>query len=187
MKTRRLASRKCQRCGQKYHPTGTQQKYCSTGCYQAQKRERMRKQYGNTVLNRPRKCRRCGKRFKARNVDQKYCCRTCYLNHKTRTQSQRRRARKNTNGTAPYVQRDIFNRDGGKCQRCGSKLEWNGGWHLDHILPISLGGPDAPFNVQILCAQCNVTKGATFDPLVDKFKWAYDPQSEVDELAFPSA
>jgi hypothetical protein len=51
----------------------------------------------------------------------------------------------------------VWQRDQGKCVKCGSaeKLEF------DHIIPVIKGGSNTERNVQLLCEQCNRTKGAT--------------------------
>jgi 5-methylcytosine-specific restriction endonuclease McrA len=51
----------------------------------------------------------------------------------------------------------VWQRDQGKCARCGSaeKLEF------DHIIPVIRGGSNTERNIQLLCEQCNRAKGAT--------------------------
>jgi len=55
----------------------------------------------------------------------------------------------------PAVQREVWNRDGGRCVLCGriSDLEF------DHIIPVAKGGSSTPRNVQLLCETCNRQKG----------------------------
>ena len=54
------------------------------------------------------------------------------------------------------VRIEVWQRDGGKCARCGSreKLEY------DHIVPLSRGGSNTARNIELLCEKCNRTKGA---------------------------
>jgi len=48
----------------------------------------------------------------------------------------------------------VWQRDGGKCVKCGGKekLEY------DHIIPVSKGGSNTERNLQILCENCNRSK-----------------------------
>lgn len=48
----------------------------------------------------------------------------------------------------------VWERDQGRCVKCGSNLELQ----YDHIIPVSLGGASTPENLQILCGRCNRTK-----------------------------
>lgn len=78
--------------------------------------------------------------------------------------AQARRARAIGSGgryTAQDV-RDIFRRQRGSCAYCRSRLV--AGYHIDHITPISRGGGNDRRNIQILCAPCNLSKGAS-DPI----------------------
>lgn len=52
----------------------------------------------------------------------------------------------------------LLERQNGKCACCGVKL--NGEYHLDHIMPLALGGKNADDNVQLLLPKCNLKKGA---------------------------
>jgi len=49
----------------------------------------------------------------------------------------------------------VWKRDGGTCVKCWSKenLEY------DHIIPVSKGGSNTARNIQLLCEQCNRSKG----------------------------
>lgn len=49
-----------------------------------------------------------------------------------------------------------------KCANC--MCDVSGGYHVDHIMPIILGGTNWPENLQILCPTCNLRKNAK-DPL----------------------
>ena len=52
------------------------------------------------------------------------------------------------------IQNRVWNRDGGKCVKCGcrEKLEF------DHIIPFSRGGSNTYRNLQLLCEKCNRQK-----------------------------
>lgn len=51
----------------------------------------------------------------------------------------------------------VIKRDGGTCQACGQPGE-----HVDHVVPRRLGGTDELSNLQLLCKQCNLSKGGRF-------------------------
>lgn len=46
----------------------------------------------------------------------------------------------------------------GKCACCGKSLKH--GHHLDHVIPIALGGTNTDDNVQLLTPACNLSKGS---------------------------
>ena len=57
------------------------------------------------------------------------------------------------------VQKEVYERDRGKCVECGS----TDNLHFDHILPFSKGGSSkVADNIQLLCARHNLKKGAKF-------------------------
>jgi len=52
----------------------------------------------------------------------------------------------------------LYKKQNGKCACCGELL--NNDFHLDHILPLALGGKNSDDNVQLLTPICNLQKGA---------------------------
>lgn len=79
-----------------------------------------------------------------------------------------RRARKAEAG-GTYNASDIkklFGLQNGKCAACCIKLIRSGAgrFHIDHIMPIALGGSNWPHNLQLLCPTCNYKKHAK-DPI----------------------
>lgn len=50
-----------------------------------------------------------------------------------------------------------------KCANCACCIK--NGYHVDHIMPIALGGTNWPYNLQLLCPSCNMRKNAKH-PLV---------------------
>ena len=47
-----------------------------------------------------------------------------------------------------------------KCAHIWCKKVLSAGYHVDHIMPLSLGGSNDKKNIQLLCETCNLKKGA---------------------------
>ena len=60
---------------------------------------------------------------------------------------------------SPAVKLPLFEGQGGRCAGCLRPLPYRN-LTVDHILPQSRGGGDAPANLQLLCAACNSKKSA---------------------------
>lgn len=75
-----------------------------------------------------------------------------------------RRARKrNAEGTHTAADvLSIFTAQRGLCANCQAKLFKSGAkkYHVDHMMPLALGGSNLPDNLQCLCPTCNLSKGA---------------------------
>lgn len=52
---------------------------------------------------------------------------------------------------------DILYAQNNKCVYCGDDISQN--YHVDHIMPLVLGGSNWPDNLQCLCPSCNAKKG----------------------------
>ena len=77
----------------------------------------------------------------------------------------KRRALKR-NSTGSYTKDqvdDLLLKQKGRCANCGKKV--NSDYHADHIVPLSKGGSNDIYNIQILCSNCNLRKYST-DPIV---------------------
>jgi 5-methylcytosine-specific restriction endonuclease McrA len=57
-----------------------------------------------------------------------------------------------------FNRRNIYARDGSKCQYCGKKFSTTE-LSLDHVLPKSQGGKSSWDNIVCCCVKCNVKKG----------------------------
>jgi 5-methylcytosine-specific restriction endonuclease McrA len=71
-----------------------------------------------------------------------------------------RKARERANGGILSVglAEKLFELQKGKCACCGQPLGEK--YHMDHILPIVLGGPNEDWNIQLLRQRCNQQKHA---------------------------
>ena len=57
---------------------------------------------------------------------------------------------------------EIYEKQKGRCNYCGRKLDINY-LHIDHKSPVSRDGGDNPGNLQLLCPPCNSRKGDLTD------------------------
>lgn len=66
----------------------------------------------------------------------------------------------------PSIRQKVWNRDGGKCQSCGTPLKsphrYCAKWECDHILPVADGGTNALDNLRALCVACHKRVTAAF-------------------------
>jgi hypothetical protein len=97
----------------------------------------------------PEKKRESSRKWRATNPD------------KANANTHNRRAKVKGNGGK--LSKDIVQllliQQSGKCACCGADLSQTG-YHLDHIMPLALGGLNSDENVQLLTPTCNLRKGA---------------------------
>jgi 5-methylcytosine-specific restriction endonuclease McrA len=72
-----------------------------------------------------------------------------------------RRARKKQSGgkLSRGITAKLMKFQKGRCACCKSNLSETG-HHLDHVMPLALGGSNDDDNVQLLCPPCNMSKGS---------------------------
>jgi hypothetical protein len=91
---------------------------------------------------------------------------------KKRSSWRRREAKRRGNPSEKYLDSDVINLYGIKCYICDKIIDmsasrrsgigdnWRMGLNIDHVVPISLGGPDTLENVRPTHAICNIKKGS---------------------------
>lgn len=102
--------------------------------------------------------------WKAANPEKVKAGASAYLQSnrdKHRANQHARRARKAASGGKLSIglAEKLFKLQKGKCA-CGCKQPLGDAYHLDHIMPLALGGTNTDDNIQLLRAWCNVSKGA---------------------------
>lgn len=72
----------------------------------------------------------------------------------------------------------VFFRDRGKCANCHADLSrlLSIGFskHIDHIVPLAKGGINDITNLQLLCGECNLSKGAKQAPVSSHYEAWYE-------------
>lgn len=143
-------------------------------------------------LMKPRPCACCGEVFTPKLLQaavngQKTCSARCTSTLNRRSESakvarrhakDRRRARKKGAFVARVYRKEIYERDGHRCQLCGDKLKMDAETPhplaptIDHIVPLAAGGVHAPWNVQAAHFICNSRKGDRHAPKAEQLRLA---------------
>lgn len=153
----------CPQCGEEFKRHRKKGTYCSQACYL----ESLKAKEQTSV------CPVCGQEFVQKGCKLKYCSPLCANKAQAevyRRNSITRRALRKTNGRIEkIIPKEIFERDGWKCQLCGKKVSkrlyktkgtkrYPNAPSIDHIIPISKGGEHISSNVQCACYLCNCKK-----------------------------
>jgi len=154
----------CRGCGNSFEADHKRQ-FCSPGC-------RTRHSI-NTKKRKAGECPNCLVAFsRLTHNHSTYCSESCREEGIARTKRAnwskwsaiRKSAYRSGENIDPL---EIFMRDGWKCKSCKRKTPAkHRGAHsldapeLDHIVPLSKGGSHTRTNVQLLCRECNLSKGS---------------------------
>lgn len=161
------ASRNCAHCGKSFTPGRKDQVYCPAGAgsFCAQKAYQARRAAGEPLrqVEQTKTCQECGESFTAQKSNARWCSQRCRRRFTSREESRRRGPIRPE--SAPYTDLEIFERDKWRCHLCGKKVDQAisrrspEGASIDHLIPLSLGGADAPANVATAHNRCNREKG----------------------------
>ena len=138
----------CMQCGGRFIRRGNGWT-CSTACRQKQVQQAYRDRYERWYQPRklePAICSKCGQAYQSRHRA-RLLCRQC------------RRRGDITGG----LRRQIGERDGWRCYLCGKRVIPSYAT-LDHLVPYSQGGTEAPGNLRIVHRSCNSRRGAGRTP-----------------------
>jgi 5-methylcytosine-specific restriction endonuclease McrA len=72
--------------------------------------------------------------------------------------NRRKKIKEAGEGLSSNIVQKLMKLQRGKCACCGTSLK--NGFHVDHILPLALGGEHSDLNVQLLTPRCNLKKKA---------------------------
>ncbi|MCI0726407.1 MAG: HNH endonuclease [Chloroflexi bacterium] len=68
----------------------------------------------------------------------------------------RERGRAGRQPVPRWMRHVVLRRDGPYCRYCGCYT--HGNYHLDHVWPVSRGGPNSVWNLVVACIPCNLRK-----------------------------
>jgi hypothetical protein len=180
--TDRYASGRCKPCltasSREYYAKNQRKESERYAKYRSENAERIKALRAEWVKKNPEKRKaqnakcRAGRKEKIRKASaeryEKFREYANYLSHawraanpeKVRASSQNNKAkRRNAIGkTSKGLSKRLFDLQKGMCACCGLPL--GGNYHLDHIMPIALGGTNEDRNIQLLRPRCNSQKKA---------------------------
>ncbi len=158
------------------HPTC---KVCSKARSQAwaeKNKEKRREISRNYVKRNPQKRKESSAKYYQANKEKQNATRVQWVKdnpEKIREYGRRhanlRRARKLHNGAEPYTEKQMLETYGTNCYLCNEPVDltaarrvgaegWERGLHIEHVIPLSKGGPDTLENVRPAHGLCNMLK-----------------------------
>ncbi len=177
----------CQYCGKSFKEiSGNVNLYCSKGCsakgnalaktyhkqLEDETKAQLLKRYRELIdeaeairkeIEYSKVCKICGKHFIAKQMHYTCCSKECSRKNENRNKD--KRIYKNGRPDFTITLTKVYLRDGGICQCCGKRIDFDCEPNsddypsIDHIIPIALGGKHQWDNVQLMCRKCNYLKG----------------------------
>lgn len=81
------------------------------------------------------------------------------------------------------IRRLVIARAANRCEYCGlSQLGQEATFHIDHIVPVVMGGETLADNLALSCVSCSLRKAdrqAIVDPQTDELVFVYNPRQHV--------
>lgn len=160
---------KCRWCGCKFDAPSSVI-YCSKGCCNSFHAQEARLKAEAEFVPVEFSCRECGETVQTSYGNPRiyFCSESCSRKSAKRIRRKMERARLRQVQVERVDPIKVFDRDGWRCQICGSKTPKTkrGSIHptapeLDHIVPLSVGGEHSYRNTQCACRECNGKKGDT--------------------------
>lgn len=148
----------CAHCGKAFVSAFRKAKFCSSVCKTKDKNAVEKAARDQAAQARPdRFCPHCGVCLpKTMRINARFCSEKCNsaAHHLNRAPERRGMGRRRD------VQRAyVLARDGMRCHLCGGRVR-PGDVHLDHVVPLSLGGAHDVSNLRVAHARCNLSKRA---------------------------
>lgn len=156
----------CAVCSRPFLGRSSREKYCSAECRKTANKAWWLVRYA--AERRPVvtvSCANCGSAFETANSRFRFCSEGCRKRLDWAARGAIRRGiLEHYEAFDPFI---VFDRDGWACRSCGVEtpryLRGTGdprSPELDHVVPLSRGGPHTIDNTQCLCRRCNMAKGA---------------------------
>jgi len=159
----------CAQCGQVFLASRLHAQTCSPLCSREWQRNKK-----TPITN---ECTQCHQVFARAKWAQSAVCPFCVAANSKRAKrraarvnKKRRKALKRAGrliATERFLDDEIFERDKWRCQQCKKKCSRSYGVNddlypnLDHVIPVTMGGPHTRANAQLLCRRCNGLKRDT--------------------------
>lgn len=154
----------CKQCNIAFQSRYKNSTYCSKQCrsvaWYVYVQERDRFHVKGSIM--VRECRQCYS--KTPMTWNQRICKSCRRKNRHATELQRDSIKRGAFTSERFSRLEIFERDNWRCQHCRKKVSLIYARndkrfpHLDHIIPLSLGGLHTKANVQCLCRYCNLSK-----------------------------